>query len=321
MLLAALTYLSAFALYAVDLSKSTKLTGRAQAAPMKESIFVTADVQVAVVPPGGTTEPHPPEERSAGSSPRAKRVLARSAAIVTIYAFVLHLGSLTARGFAAGRLPWDNLYGFVTTSALIMVGIFLAILLRRDLGFVGILVTALALIMIVTASVGINVPIVPLSPALQSRWIVIHTLVAMTATALFALSFCMSVLQLLQLRRRARGGRGPRFLRAVPSVDQLQIIAGRCAAVGFLFWTGTLIFGAIWANEAWGRYWGWDVKEVWAFIIWVCYAGYLHARVTQDWQGPRLAWLNVTAFGSVAFNSSIVNIFFNGLHSYSGLVD
>ncbi|ERK72426.1 cytochrome c assembly protein, partial [Leifsonia aquatica ATCC 14665] len=89
--------------------------------------------------------------------------------------------------------------------------------------------------------------------------------------------------------------------------------------VGFIAWTFTLIAGAIWAEKAWGRYWGWDTKEVWTFVIWVIYAGYIHARATRGWRGSRSAWLAIIGFAAVMFNFGIVNVFFKGLHTYSGL--
>ncbi|WP_286793750.1 cytochrome c biogenesis protein CcsA, partial [Microbacterium sp. UBA3394] len=112
---------------------------------------------------------------------------------------------------------------------------------------------------------------------------------------------------------------GPGFLRTLPSADALESLAYRFAIIGFIFWTFTLIAGAIWANDAWGRYWGFDTKEVWTFVIWVLYAGYIHARATRGWRGTRSAWLSIIGFLAVLFNFTIVNMFFKGLHAYSGL--
>jgi cytochrome c-type biogenesis protein CcsB len=170
-------------------------------------------------------------------------------------------------------------------------------------------------------------------------WLVIHVFVASLATALFALAFGLSVLQLMQARRERRltaaaradtagapAGQGtgttktgPRFLRTLPSADALESLAYRFAILGFIFWTFTLIAGSIWANDAWGRYWGFDTKEVWTFVIWVLYAGYIHARATRGWRGSRSAWLSIIGFAAVLFNFTIVNMFFKGLHAYSGL--
>jgi cytochrome c-type biogenesis protein CcsB len=108
-------------------------------------------------------------------------------------------------------------------------------------------------------------------------------------------------------------------MRLVPNALSLENLSYRINAIAFVGWTFTLMFGAIWAEKAWGRFWGWDTKEVWTFVIWVVYAGYLHARATRGWTGTRAAWLSIVGYLCVVFNFTIVNQFFNGLHSYSGL--
>ena len=110
-----------------------------------------------------------------------------------------------------------------------------------------------------------------------------------------------------------------RFLRRLPSSTDLERISYRIAAVGFITWTFTLIAGAIWAEVAWSRYWGWDSKEIWTFVVWVIYAAYLHARATRGWGPTKVAVLNLLGIASVIFNITVVNMYFNGLHSYSGL--
>ncbi|MCY7289203.1 MAG: cytochrome c biogenesis protein CcsA, partial [Cryobacterium sp.] len=109
------------------------------------------------------------------------------------------------------------------------------------------------------------------------------------------------------------------FLATLPSAATLENLAYRVTIIGFILWTFTLMAGSIWAEQAWGRYWGWDTKEVWTFIIWTLYAGYIHARATRGWRGSRSAWLSVIGFAAVMFNFGIVNVFFKGLHAYSGL--
>ena len=105
----------------------------------------------------------------------------------------------------------------------------------------------------------------------------------------------------------------------LPDSSTLENLAYRVIIIGFILWTFTLMAGAIWAEAAWGRYWGWDTKEVWTFIIWVVYAGYIHARATRGWRGSRSAWLAIIGFSTVLFNFTVVNLFFKGLHAYSGL--
>jgi len=143
------------------------------------------------------------------------------------------------------------------------------------------------------------------------------------SSALFTLTFAMSALQLVQSHRQktiAAGGADKLgFMRLVPTALSLENLSYRINAIAFIGWTFTLMFGAIWAEKAWGRFWGWDTKEVWTFVIWVVYAGYLHARATRGWTGTRAAWLSIVGYLCVVFNFTIVNQFFNGLHSYSGL--
>ena len=193
-----------------------------------------------------------------------------------------------------------------------------------DLRYLGTFVTGLVIVLMGMAALNFYVVVVPLMEPLKSVWLVIHVFVASLGTAFLALGFALSVLQLIQARREARIAAGAtktgaRFLATIPTAERLENLAYRFAIVGFIFWTFTLIAGAIWAQSAWGRYWGFDVKETWTFIVWVLYAGYIHARATRGWRGTRSAWLSIVGFAAVIFNFTIVNMFFDGLHSYSGL--
>ncbi len=246
-------------------------------------------------------------------------------------AFLFHVAGAVTRGAASGRVPWSNMYEFSLTGTMLIVAVYLVVLLRYDLRFLGSFITGLVVLLLGGATLGFYVEVTPLADPLKSIWLVIHVFVASLATALFALAFGLSVLQLLQARRErlaiaaasapasAPTKRGPKFLRTLPGSDALESLAYRFAIVGFIFWTFTLIAGSIWANDAWGRYWGFDTKEVWTFVIWVLYAGYIHARATRGWRGTRSAWLSIIGFSAVMFNFTIVNMFFKGLHVYSGL--
>ncbi|WP_159623323.1 c-type cytochrome biogenesis protein CcsB [Ruania rhizosphaerae] len=117
----------------------------------------------------------------------------------------------------------------------------------------------------------------------------------------------------------SRTGVLSRIVDALPAAADLERIAYRLNAVGFVAWTFTLVAGAIWAEHAWGRPWGWDPKETWTFVIWVIYAAYLHARVTTGWAANKFAYFALVGFMALLANFYIVNIFFNGRHSYSGL--
>jgi len=252
-----------------------------------------------------------------------RRVPARVAVALTVLGAVIHCAGVVTRAIGAGRVPWGNMYEFLTTGAFVAVAVFLLVLIRRDLRFLGTFVIGLAIIMLVAASVAYWTPVGHLVPALQSYWLIIHVSIAVLSSALFTLTFAMSALQLVQAHRQktiAAGGEDKLgFMRLVPSALSLENLSYRINAIAFVGWTFTLMFGAIWAEKAWGRFWGWDTKEVWTFVIWVVYAGYLHARATRGWTGTRAAWLSIVGYLCVIFNFTIVNQFFNGLHSYSGL--
>ncbi|MFJ5693729.1 c-type cytochrome biogenesis protein CcsB [Arthrobacter sp. NPDC093125] len=252
-----------------------------------------------------------------------RRAPARVAVALTVLGAAIHAAAVLTRAIGAGRVPWGNMYEFLTTGAFVAVAVFLVVLIRRDLRFLGTFVVGLVIIMLVAASVAYWTPVGHLVPALQSYWLVIHVSIAVLSSALFTLTFAMSALQLVQSHRQkaiAAGGADKLgFMRLVPTALSLENLSYRINAIAFIGWTFTLMFGAIWAEKAWGRFWGWDTKEVWTFVIWVVYAGYLHARATRGWTGTRAAWLSIVGYLCVVFNFTIVNQFFNGLHSYSGL--
>ncbi len=251
------------------------------------------------------------------------RPSARVAVALTILGLVIHAIGVVTRAIAANRVPWGNMYEFCTTGALVVVAVFLIVLIKRDLRFIGTFVLGLVVIMMTAAVVVFPTPVAPTSPPLQSPWLVIHVSVAVMASGLFTIAFALSVLQLIQTRVEGKAKAAKSaitgFFANVPSALTLETLAYRLTALGFVLWTFTLMAGALWAEKAWGRYWGWDTKEVWTFIIWVVYAGYLHARATRGWTGVRASWLNMVGYLCVVFNFSIVNIYFSGLHSYSGV--
>ena len=249
-----------------------------------------------------------------------KRRYQRVAFVLAIFAWVLHLAATLTRGIAADRVPWANMFEFGLTATLLGMGTFLGMQLWKDVRYLGAYITGFTVLSLGIVTVNFYVDVVPTPPALQTAWLVIHVLVASLATGFFAIGAGLSVMQLLRQQREVRKTAGLRFLDTVPGASTLESLAYRINVVGFVFWTFTLVAGAIWAERAWGRYWGWDTKEVWTFIIWVLFAGYIHARATRGWRGNRSAWLAIVGFSAVIFNYTIVNLYFPGLHSYSGLL-
>ncbi|WP_251153453.1 c-type cytochrome biogenesis protein CcsB [Cellulosimicrobium sp. Marseille-Q4280] len=235
----------------------------------------------------------------------------------------LLLAAIVTRGIAAGRTPWANMYEFTLVGSFVALAVFLVVSLKRDVRFLGSFVTGLAVLFLVLAQNAFFVVATGVQPALQSYWLVIHVGVAIIATGIFTVAFVTSVLQLLRDSRdegsAILGRRGWRWLDSTPTPTQLEALSFRLNAVAFVLWTFTIIGGAIWAEHAWGRYWGWDPKEVWSFVVWVVYAAYLHARTTRGWSGRRAAYFVVVGYACVLFNFTGVNLLFSGKHSYSGL--
>ena len=337
-------YALAFVAYAVDLARRGAQAADAQDAVTRERELVGVATAGGAASATGSTGRDAQarlsaQERAAEASFEAKPserprlVWARIGTSLTVLGLLFHIAGDVTRGVAAGRVPWSNMYEFALTGTMLIVAVYLVSLLRYDLRFLGAFITGLVVLLLGGAALAFYVEITPLMDPLKSVWLVIHVFVASLATALFALAFGLSVLQLMQARRERKtlavvgasdevAGRtktGPRFLRTLPGSDALESVAYRFAILGFIFWTFTLIAGSIWANDAWGRYWGFDTKEVWTFVIWVLYAGYIHARATRGWRGSRSAWLSIIGFTAVLFNFTIVNMFFKGLHAYSGL--
>lgn len=231
---------------------------------------------------------------------------------------VLLLAGIVTRGLAAGRVPWANMYEFTLMGVFIASAVFLGLQRKRDVRYLGTFIALFAVLALFLALAVLYLDPDPVQPALQSYWLVIHVSVATAAMGVLAVAAVTSSLQLVKDRAISRGTVG-RVLGSLPSVDDLERLAFRINAVGFVLWTFTLIAGAIWAEHAWGRFWGWDAKEVWTFVVWVIYAAYLHARSTRGWEGRRAAWFSVAGFVSILVNFYVVNLFFNSLHSYSGV--
>jgi cytochrome c-type biogenesis protein CcsB len=315
-------YALAFIAFSIDLAKRSSAvdaanveSARARAGASETSVAGSA---------GGTGTLTKISARMSNdaATPYGRSASLRVGVSMSVLAWGLHLAAAVLRGIAADRVPWANMYEFAMTGTLLIVTVYLIVLTRIDLRFLGTFVTGLVLILL-GISQQYYVEVAPLPPALQSVWLVIHVFVASLGTGFFALGFALSFVQLLQFRREERVGiESPgrlRFLKTLPTAVTLENLAYRTNIIGFILWTFTLMAGSIWAERAWGRYWGWDTKEVWTFIIWVIYAGYIHARATRGWRGSRSAWLAIIGFAAVMFNFGIVNVFFKGLHAYSGL--
>ncbi len=239
--------------------------------------------------------------------------------------------STALRGLSVQRAPLGNMYEFALAASCFALLIYSGWSLRRDLLWLGLFVAAPVLLILGFARGAWYTEASQLLPSLRSIWLVIHVTVATLTVGLFTIGFAVAVLYLLQDRSEQRlaaakaggvdfvEGRGRAWLKALPKAEALERITYGIHVVAFPLWTFTLIAGAIWAEQSWGRYWGWDPKEVWTFVIFVVYAAYLHARATTGWTTRKATWLAIVGFGCIVMNYAVVNVYFVGLHSYSGV--
>ncbi len=252
--------------------------------------------------------------------------IGRAAVGLTVIGFLVHVASVSIRGIAVDRVPWGNMYEFSAVVGMVAVAAWLVTLLRApQLRYLGLFVMIPVIVVMFLAGTVLYAKAQPLVPALQSYWLAIHVSAAATGEGMLLVSAVLSMLFLVRRRYDAAqaSGASTRFPVSIgdrlPAASALDKSAYRIVAFAFPIYTFGVICGAIWAEAAWGRYWGWDPKETWAFIAWVVYAAYLHARATAGWKGRAAAWINVAGFAAMTFNFFVVNIVISGLHSYAGL--
>jgi len=248
---------------------------------------------------------------------RTERV-GRLASAFMVLGFLLLTIAVIFRGISAHRVPWGNMYEFSITGAFAFSGAYLFALKKYKLRWLGLPVSLAVLLTLGTAITLLYRPSAPLVPALKSTWLVIHVSAAIISGGVFLLANCVAAAYLILDRYEQKGVR-PVWAQKLPSLEVLDNLSYRLVALVFPLWTFAVIAGAIWAESAWGRYWGWDPKETWAFITWVAYAAYLHARVTVGWRGRKAAWLCLFAGSTFLFNYIYINVWGTGRHTYSGL--
>jgi len=248
---------------------------------------------------------------------RTERV-GRLASAFMIIGFLLLLVAVVLRGISANRVPWGNMYEFSITGALAFSAAYLFGLKKYKIRFLGLPVAIAVLLTLGTAITLLYRPSAPLVPALKSPWLVIHVSTAIISGGVFLLANCIAGTYLILDRYEQKGVR-PNWALKLPTLEALDNLSYRLVALVFPLWSFSVIAGAIWAEAAWGRYWGWDPKETWAFITWAAYAAYLHARVTVGWRGRKAAWLCLFAGSTFLFNYIYVNVWGTGRHTYSGL--
>jgi cytochrome c-type biogenesis protein CcsB len=248
----------------------------------------------------------------------------RVALAVTMAGVVAHVLGVITRGMAVHRIPWGNMYEFITALTCVAVIFFLGLMIRYKAYYLGLFVMGAVVLALGLAQTVIYTAPGPLVPALQSYWLSIHVTAMTLATGTFFVAAVLGVVYLFAERHAARVTAGrptsaDGIMRRLPGPEALDRLAYRTVMFAFPMWTFGLIAGAIWADQAWGRYWGWDPTETWAFITWVVYACFLHARATAGWRGKKAAVVQLVGFCCLVFNLIGVSLFITGLHSYAGL--
>jgi len=218
--------------------------------------------------------------------------------------------ALILRGIAAQRAPWGNMYEFAISSVTAVVLTFLLVSIKKNIQWLGIFITVPAIILLGLAVIVLYTESGPLVPALKSTWLWIHVSSAIISYGAFSLNFGLSIIYLLKVKNK---------LKSLPSLKRIDEFSYKVVLFAFPIWTFSVISGAVWAENAWGRYWGWDPKETWAFITWIIYAAYLHSRVTIGWKGTKSSWLGIAGYAAIIFNFFVINIWVTGLHSYAGI--
>ena len=265
---------------------------------------------------GETGAPPPPDAPAPGRPARSRADrFGGAAANLVVLAALLQLGSIVTRGLAADRWPLGNMYEFTSAVCLAAVVTWLVVLRRVPaLRVVALFVLLPVVILLFLAGTVLYARAAPVVPALRSYWLVVHVTTITVSSGLLLVPGIASLLYLL--RRSSLGGA---LVDRLPSAAALDRLAYRTTIVAFPLYTFGVIAGAIWAEAAWGRFWGWDPKETVAFVAWVVYAAYLHARATAGWRSGRAAWINVAGLAVVLFNLFFINMVVAGLHSYAGI--
>ena len=295
-------------------------------------------------PPGGgdigdrpvdapASRPEGPSDGSVDPAGRARRGEALGAAGMSLswLAAMLLLASVVLRGVSVSRVPVANMFEFAVFGALLVMAVYLGLAMRWPIRWLGLFVVVPVLLVLGLALSVWYSPAAELLPSLQSLWLAIHVPIATLAVAVFTVAFSVLLVHLAKDRREASVAEaaadgeparssGPwAVLDSLPSSRALDSLAYGLHVVAFPLWTFSLIAGAIWAQRAWGSYWNWDPKEVWTFVIWVIYAAYLHARATSGWSRRTANILAVLGYVAIIVNFAVVNVYFVGQHSYSGL--
>lgn len=234
---------------------------------------------------------------------------------------IVHAVSAVSRGLSVSRFPFGNLYEYVLVISLFCMAVAAVFLQRKDLRIMWTWVLVPILALMFFGGTKLYSDSAPVVPALKSMWLPIHVSTVATGASIGLISGVASLLYILRMFQpegKEKGILGA-IAKPLPSAKALDTVAYRTAIVTVPVLGLGIVLGAIWAESAWGRFWGWDPKETVSFITWILYAAYLHARATAGWRDSRAAWINIAALAMMVFNLFFINMVVSGLHSYAGL--
>jgi len=251
-------------------------------------------------------------------TPRARRLAGTALSVSWLGTFLI-VASVVLRGVAVMRPPWGNMFEFACAGAAALALAYCSLARRNHWEWLGLFVIGPVLLTLGLALFAFYTEAAELVPALKSIWLVIHVIVAVLAVGIFTIAFSVGVVYLVKKHREEHPPAKRNFMETLPTAARLERTAYGLNMVGFILWTFTLIAGAIWAQKAWSAYWTWDPKEVWTFVIWVVFAAYMHARATAGWEPRKAMVIALVGYVCVLLNFTLVNLFFTGMHSYSGL--
>lgn len=317
---AVVVYLLALLAHAAEWATARRLAPVEAAEPALELVDVAAGAggRTAGIADSGPDRPAAVDGTDAEDRSERVEMFGRVGLGLTVIGLALSLAGTVMRGIAAGRAPWANMYEFTISAMVLAVAAYLIMVKVVGARWLGLPVTALATIGNGLAATVFYVGVAPMVPALHSVWFLIHIVAAAVCGAAFNIGALLSIFYLIKHRAESRGTVSG-YLAKLPSAQRLDLYAYRFHAFAFPLWTFAVAAGAVWAEYAWGRYWGWDPKETWALVTWVIYACYLHARSTAGWRGVRAAVIAIIGLVSFWFNFIGVNLLFSGLHSYAGV--
>lgn len=312
-----LAFRTAFGLYVLALLASMIYYAGFRVAKVAEKELVAAG-ETGLAESRSLTESGAADDaRAAAGNPRWARI----AQLFIVSGFVFAASAWVLRGVATSRFPLGNMYEYILGTTVLAVGAGLVFLRKpaMQVAWPYVLLPVLALMFF--GGTHLYSEAAPVVPALRSYWLPIHVSIIVLGSGILFIPGVVSILYLIRVWQPQGQEKGwaAGIARPLPAAETLDQLAYRVTVIGFpIFGVGVLL-GAVWAESAWGRFWGWDPKETVSFITWVLYAVYLHARATSGWGPRRAAWINIAAFSVHVFNLFFINMVVSGLHSYAGL--